>query len=89
MALTLGAMSQQTVVDRTGLTGLFDVELRASLEGLDPRLPAADPPVSAGGAERPPSIFTALPEQLGLKLERQQGAVQTWVIDSVELPIPD
>jgi uncharacterized protein (TIGR03435 family) len=89
MALTLGAMSQQTVVDRTGLTGLFDVELRSSLEGLDARVAVADPAASAGGVERPPTIFTALPEQLGLKLERQRGSVQTWVIDSIELPIPD
>lgn len=74
-ANTLGAMMRQTIVDRTGLTGRFDFDLSTSLDRLAP--------------DGPPSIFTALPEQLGLKLERQRGPIETFVIENAELPTPD
>jgi len=69
------------VIDRTGLTGTFDVHLKW----------AADPSTGAGGpgtADDPtgPSIFTALQEQLGLKLESAKGPVEVLVIDHVEKP---
>jgi len=84
-AVSLGAIMRQTVVDRTGLDGRFDIAFSASLDELVPS-PRA---VGAGDPERPPSVFTALQEQLGLKLDAQRGQVETFVIDRVELPTED
>jgi uncharacterized protein (TIGR03435 family) len=66
----------QTVIDRTGLDGVFDFELLFS------RLPANERPDA-------PSIFTAVQEQLGLKLQPDRGVVPFVVIDSVHQPTPD
>ena len=62
------------VVDRTGVAGMFDVR-------LDYTSPD-DPPILDG----PPSIFTALPDQLGLRLEPAKGLVDVLVIDHVTRP---
>jgi uncharacterized protein (TIGR03435 family) len=75
------------VVDRTGLTGTFDVDLTWTPD----QLPTADPgpmpipPVDPNG----PSLFTALREQLGLKLESARGSVQVLIIESASEPAPD
>ncbi|HLO26614.1 MAG TPA: TIGR03435 family protein, partial [Geobacteraceae bacterium] len=77
----------RVVVDRTGLAGNWDFELRFAPElpvGLLP--PGGDAPSSDPGA---PSIFTAIQEQLGLKLQATKGSVKVLVIDSVERPIGD
>lgn len=66
------------IVDRTGLTGGFDFELRFSEQAT-----------GTGTAPAPgdaPSLFTALPEQLGLKLESIREPIEFVVIDSVERP---
>lgn len=63
------------VVDRTGLTGFYNYTLRWT---PDDGTPAA--------AEDGPSIFTAIQEQLGLKLERTKAPVQVLVVDHVERP---
>jgi uncharacterized protein (TIGR03435 family) len=70
------------VQDRTGLGGDFDLELTwtpaaASREQSDTSQSVA------------PSLFTALDEQLGLKLEPASGPVEVLVIDSVERPTPN
>jgi uncharacterized protein (TIGR03435 family) len=74
------------VVDRTGLAGDFDFDLMYTPDSTAPgqliRFNGTD--VDAG-----PSIFTALQEQLGLRLESRTGAVEVLVIDSVERPTPD
>jgi uncharacterized protein (TIGR03435 family) len=67
---------ERPVIDRTGLTGRYDFTLSF---GLDL------PPESLGFVDRP-SIFTALKEQLGLKLEPQKGPVEYYLIDHVEKP---
>ena len=71
------------VVDRTGLTGDYEFELR-----WEP-----DPPPAAGPDALfdldAPALFTALQEQLGLKLEATRGPVEVLVIDSAERPTPD
>ncbi len=64
------------VVNRTGLTGMFDVHL----EFFPPESAAADTP--GAGA----SIFTAIEEQLGLKLEATKGPYNVLVVDSIERP---
>ena len=69
------------VHDRTGLTGLFDFDLEFSGEGRDPA-------VTAVGSDTP-SIFTALEEQLGLRLESARAALDVFVIDRVERPTDD
>lgn len=67
--------SGRPVVDRTGLTGRFDFTLNWAPEGTTDT--------------NAPSIFTALQEQLGLKLEPARGPVDVLVVDSVERPTPD
>ena len=67
------------VVDRTGLTGTFDVELH-----WRPEMTAAGVPDAALSNPDGPSLFTALQEQLGLKLERTNGPMEVRVIDHVE-----
>jgi uncharacterized protein (TIGR03435 family) len=65
------------VIDKTRLTVPFDVHLEWT-----PEETAADGPTDIPG----PSIFTAVQEQLGLKLESQKGPVNTLVIDYIEKP---
>jgi uncharacterized protein (TIGR03435 family) len=72
---------QGMVVDRTGLTGGWDFEVtfapphgRGGPDAVDPNLP---------------DFFTAIQEQLGLKLESTKGPVDVLVIDHVEKPTPD
>ena len=68
---------QRAVVDRTGLTGTWDIELTFSPDGFsDPATPQ-----NSG-----PSLFTALQEQLGLRLEPSSGPVQVLVVDRIERP---
>jgi len=82
LSRTLG----RTIIDKTGLTGKYDISMEWTPdESLAlqpppdaPKLPPADP---AG-----PSLFTALQEQLGLKLESQKGPVEVFIVDSAERP---
>lgn len=69
------------VIDRTGLTGGFDLHLKWAAE-----VPAATPGLGATDEPTAPSIFTALKEQLGLKLESAKGPVEILVIDHAEKP---
>ena len=73
------------VVDRTGLTGAFDVDLRWKFETEDAAIRAQLPPPDPNA----PSLFTALQEQLGLKLEATKSPVDVLVIDRVEHPTID
>lgn len=68
------------VVDRTGLTGLFDLDLAFAMD-FGPRGAPPVPPVDGQ-----PALFTALREQLGLTLEQERGRVQVLVIAHVERP---
>jgi uncharacterized protein (TIGR03435 family) len=69
------------VRDMTGLSGNYEVNLTWTPE--DKLLAGADS-ASAEPGERPPSIFTALQEQLGLRLERREFPMQVVVVDHVE-----
>ncbi len=77
----------RAVVDRTGLTGNWDFELRFAAEpppgGLPPgvQLPPIDPDA--------PNLFTAVQEQLGLKLEATKGPVEVLVVDSIQQLMAD
>jgi uncharacterized protein (TIGR03435 family) len=71
------------VEDRTGLAGGFDFDLEfdpADLAGFTAGAPPAPADVTA------PSLFTALEEQLGLKLQAERAPVEVLVIDRVERP---
>jgi len=76
----------RTVLDKTGLKGHYEIKLEWTPEEGAGRGPgdgpeAAPPPDTTG-----PSLFTALQEQLGLKLESSKGPVEIIVIDRIEKP---
>lgn len=71
LAITLSGIVGRPVIDETGLTGLYGIELKW----------AAD---SAGDGSA--TLFTALREQLGLRLEPKKGLVTTLVVERVERP---
>jgi uncharacterized protein (TIGR03435 family) len=93
MSSVVNMLSQQlhrTVIDKTGLTGKYDLELNWTPdegEGMGPPPPGGgqphgDAPTEGSG----PSIFTTTQEQLGLRLQSGKGPVDTLVIDHVETP---
>ena len=82
--LAVKPLAGRMVVDKTGLTGYYTLVLQsASTE------PLGAPPGSAATATELPSIFTAVQEQLGLKLVSSRAPVEVLVIDSVQRPTPD
>ena len=86
-ARDLTMVARRVVVDRTGLTGRYDIDVEFTPE-FRPQPPPGAPdfpqPASDG-----PSLFTAIQEQLGLKLEAARGPVEMIVIESAERPEPD
>jgi uncharacterized protein (TIGR03435 family) len=71
LAEQLSMIVGRDVVDQTGITGRYDLKLQWTPDDA---------------ADSGPSLFTALEEQLGLKLEPAKGPVQVLVIDHVEMP---
>lgn len=88
-ASVLSNFVQRVVLDRTQLSGTFDFRLRWTPDRLPqgPPPPGA-PPLPAVDADGP-SLFAALQEQLGLKLESTRAPLEVLVIDRVEQPTPD
>jgi uncharacterized protein (TIGR03435 family) len=82
---TMGTLARElsfvgrVVVDKTNLPGQFDLDLEWASVPSGPDIPA----------DTGPSIFTAIQEQLGLKLESTRGLVDVLVIDHVEHPTED
>jgi uncharacterized protein (TIGR03435 family) len=78
-------LESRPVLDKTGLSGTFDYSVQWTPESMSARSKAGDP---AAAADDPsgPSLFTALQDQLGLKLESQKAPVEILVIDHVEPP---
>jgi len=78
------------VIDKTGLTGKYDFQLQWTPDpGQNPGPPGVLPPgVAAPPPPDPngPDVFTAIQEQLGLRLESQKGPVDMIVVDRVEKP---
>jgi uncharacterized protein (TIGR03435 family) len=77
----------RVVLDRTGLNGLFDFDLEWTPDQL-PRQPPDDSEllrIDPNG----PSLFTALQEQLGLKLESTKGPVDVLIVDRADKPTED
>src|ERR1019366_1635234 len=92
MAQLVNALSNllgRPVIDKTGFTGTFDVHLDFSREGTaglgGGGFGPAGLPADAANTDNPaPSIFTAVQEQLGLKLESQKAPGEILVIDHAE-----
>jgi uncharacterized protein (TIGR03435 family) len=87
----LAEILRRPVVDKTGIKGYYDFKIVYSRDGIPSNGPAPPPPVADGGpglnaSDPRPSIFTALEEELGLKLESAKGPVEVLVIDSVQKP---
>ncbi len=88
LSRVIGAQVRRPVVNDTGIEGSFDVDLTFSPEFVPP------PPGSRVGDPPPrqtdaPSIFTALQEQLGLKLEPARGPVDVLIVDAAHMPTPN
>jgi uncharacterized protein (TIGR03435 family) len=85
LAALLSRYVDRPVIDRTGLTGRFDLELEASEIKAPPNYKPGPSDLALPPAAGP-SIFIAVREQLGLKLEPQTGHVSVIVIDHAERP---
>ena len=84
-ATTLANQVGRFVVDQTGLDGRWDFELTAAPAPPGGQLVDAAP----ADPDAPPHLFTALREQLGIKLEPTKADVEVLVVDRVEKPTPD
>jgi uncharacterized protein (TIGR03435 family) len=76
----------QTVIDKTGLNGIYNYKLAWTPDETQSGKPGGQVVNGNSGDESGPSIFTALQEQLGLKLETAKDSVETVVIDHAEKP---
>jgi uncharacterized protein (TIGR03435 family) len=87
-ATMISGTAQRVVIDKTGLTGYYDIALTYTPtgdqlpQGAPPPGAPAPPPIDPDG----PSFFTAIQEQLGLRLDNQRGPVEVVVIDSIQQP---
>jgi uncharacterized protein (TIGR03435 family) len=94
-SVALARVVRRPVLDKTGLSGAFDVDVMYATEGLDAPLQAgivggppdggpapAGPPAQRSG----PSLFEALRNQLGLRLDGGRAPVDVLVVDDVRQP---
>lgn len=83
----LSDILQRPVIDKTGFTGAFDVDLKWIGDQTTPGFMAPGmPPPESSADDAGPTIFNVLQEQLGLKLQPAKGPVGVLVIDRVERP---
>lgn len=94
LATVLSRMTSRLVIDRTGLTGNYDVDLQWTPQGVRinapppadaPTPPVPAPPIDPNGAP----LETAIQEQLGLKLEPERAPVAVLIVERAEPPQPD
>ncbi|MBV8904959.1 MAG: TIGR03435 family protein [Acidobacteriia bacterium] len=81
----LGLALDRPVIDRTGLTGKYNLVLEFAVDQATARL-ADDLPTQPSDEPPAPSIFTAVEEQLGLRLVSTRGPREFLVIDHIERP---
>ena len=86
LAADLSFLLGRLVVDKTGINGIFDIRLEWT---PDPNLGKASGDAEPRPGSDGPSIFTAVQEQLGLKLESRRGPAEILVIDRAEKPSPN
>jgi uncharacterized protein (TIGR03435 family) len=89
MLTSTGSSLNRLIVDRSGLQGSFDADLTFTPDNLPNFGPGGPPPGMPAIDPNGPSIFTAIQEQLGLKLDPQRGPVEVLVIDRVDPPAED
>jgi uncharacterized protein (TIGR03435 family) len=83
LLMPLSQMLGRPVIDETGLTGQYDFHLTWAPDlSLSPATPEGVLAASEGG----PSLFTALTDQLGLKLDSKKGPVTVYVVEKIEQP---
>jgi uncharacterized protein (TIGR03435 family) len=90
----LASVMDRPILDKTGFTGEFDLNLSFTADDATRGLPGSGGPGDPGGSRLPtdpnlPSIFAALEEQLGLKLVAAKGPVEVLVVDRAEKPTPN
>jgi uncharacterized protein (TIGR03435 family) len=71
------------------LVGSFDIDLTWTPDQMLPAGTPVDAPPVPSPDPTGPSIFTAMEEQVGLKLESTKGQVEVLILDEVEPPTPD
>jgi uncharacterized protein (TIGR03435 family) len=80
-----GTVLDRPVVDKTGLQGRFDFTLNWTPdEGQFRGIPI---PPTNNDPNAPPGLFTAIQEQIGIKMDRMNAPVEVIVIDKVEKPL--
>jgi len=80
-AEVLSRQMDRPVIDETGLDGSFNLKLTWSPASDQPVRPDQPPATDSG-----PSIFTAIQEQLGLRIRARKAPIEVFVIDHVERP---
>jgi bla regulator protein BlaR1 len=86
---TFPEFAGRAVVDQTNLAGAYDFTLDWSPEQLTPALPGSDGAIPPSPDSDAPTLFTAIQQQLGLKLVPSKGPAQVLVIDHIEKPSID
>lgn len=81
LASVLSNQLGRTVIDKTALTGTYEFRMRWTPDDAPPPLINGSPDPNP-----PPGIFTAIEEQLGLKLNAAKGPVDVIVVDHLEKP---
>lgn len=88
----LSNMTNRTVIDQAGMADRYDIRVQWVPQTRDPRQAAA----SIGDAAQvlptdvsSPTVYAALEEQLGLRLESGRAPIEVIVIESVDRPTPD
>jgi uncharacterized protein (TIGR03435 family) len=87
LGLRLYPYLSRRVIDSTGLTGYFDGEFEFTAEIVMPPPPPGLPNPYDGRVL--PSVFSVLPQQLGLRLESTRGSVEMLIVDHAEHPTED
>jgi uncharacterized protein (TIGR03435 family) len=84
-----GAVMDKPVVDHTGLTDRYDFNLNWTADDSQFAQMGARVPPPSDDPNAPPSLYTAIQEQLGLKLEATKATADVFVIDHIEKPSPN
>jgi len=80
LAADLSEILGRPVNDDTGLDGTYEIKLNWVPDSVTPNSPQQD------GGLTSPSLFTAITEQLGLRLESKKGSVPVYIVDKLEQP---
>ena len=86
LARALSLVMDRVVIDHTGISGTFDVDLTFLPDDTTAAMPPPPPGMSAPLEMKTPGILAALQEQLGLRLASTKGPVEVLVVDHAERP---